>query len=145
HGLALRSASEGAPANAARAEPDRGGLPAPGQAPRGQGPRPRRRDYDGHADRAEIHPRRRVREAQRHRRQPRGGQPELRSAPDRAVPRSEEHTSELQSLAYLVCRLLLEKKKKKTKTNTSQITNIPHKTFTTTFIRLSQTYIYSIT
>src|SRR5205823_7806703 len=30
--------------------------------------------------------------------------------------RSEEHTSELQSLAYLVCRLLLEKKKNK-KTN----------------------------
>src|SRR2546425_8947858 len=30
--------------------------------------------------------------------------------------RSEEHTSELQSLAYLVCRLLLEKKKKRTKT-----------------------------
>src|SRR3989441_3594095 len=28
------------------------------------------------------------------------------------VLRSEEHTSELQSLAYLVCRLLLEKKKK---------------------------------
>src|SRR5687767_15569348 len=28
--------------------------------------------------------------------------------------RSEEHTSELQSLAYLVCRLLLEKKKQKT-------------------------------
>src|SRR2546425_6657272 len=27
--------------------------------------------------------------------------------------RSEEHTSELQSLAYLVCRLLLEKKKRK--------------------------------
>src|SRR5229473_7104640 len=32
------------------------------------------------------------------------------SPPSRA--RSEEHTSELQSLAYLVCRLLLEKKKK---------------------------------
>src|SRR5205823_14200318 len=31
----------------------------------------------------------------------------------RSTPRSEEHTSELQSLAYLVCRLLLEKKKKK--------------------------------
>src|SRR2546425_5126709 len=31
-----------------------------------------------------------------------------------AVLRSEEHTSELQSLAYLVCRLLLEKKKKDT-------------------------------
>src|SRR2546425_7052866 len=30
--------------------------------------------------------------------------------------RSEEHTSELQSLAYLVCRLLLEKKKKNTST-----------------------------
>src|SRR2546425_7738275 len=29
-----------------------------------------------------------------------------------AAHRSEEHTSELQSLAYLVCRLLLEKKKK---------------------------------
>src|SRR5947199_3798979 len=28
-------------------------------------------------------------------------------------PRSEEHTSELQSLRHLVCRLLLEKKKKK--------------------------------
>src|SRR6185437_16634698 len=32
--------------------------------------------------------------------------------------RSEEHTSELQSLAYLVCRLLLEKKKKIDKTCT---------------------------
>src|SRR2546423_9812821 len=29
---------------------------------------------------------------------------------DERPPRSEEHTSELQSLAYLVCRLLLEKK-----------------------------------
>src|SRR3712207_8605199 len=29
---------------------------------------------------------------------------------DHAVPRSEEHTSELQSRQYLVCRLLLEKK-----------------------------------
>src|SRR2546425_1529362 len=37
------------------------------------------------------------------------------SQPDEhhAELRSEEHTSELQSLAYLVCRLLLEKKKKK--------------------------------
>src|SRR2546425_4543416 len=32
--------------------------------------------------------------------------------PFRGEARSEEHTSELQSLAYLVCRLLLEKKKK---------------------------------
>src|SRR2546425_6802698 len=35
-----------------------------------------------------------------------------RSAGGGRAPRSEEHTSELQSLAYLVCRLLLEKKKK---------------------------------
>src|SRR5687767_15193580 len=33
--------------------------------------------------------------------------------------RSEEHTSELQSLAYLVCRLLLEKKKKNKKNKVS--------------------------
>src|SRR5205823_9523565 len=40
-----------------------------------------------------------------------------RHLPDerRRTARSEEHTSELQSLAYLVCRLLLEKKKKKKK------------------------------
>src|SRR2546425_698440 len=31
--------------------------------------------------------------------------------PPEFIQRSEEHTSELQSLAYLVCRLLLEKKK----------------------------------
>src|SRR3989441_1758402 len=40
--------------------------------------------------------------------------------------RSEEHTSELQSLAYLVCRLLLEKKKRvvrHTKARTKQVTN----------------------
>src|SRR2546425_9488374 len=41
--------------------------------------------------------------------------PSRDSAPPRSPPcvslRSEEHTSELQSLAYLVCRLLLEKKK----------------------------------
>src|SRR5437899_8715477 len=34
--------------------------------------------------------------------------------------RSEEHTSELQSLRHLVCRLLLEKKKKKHKANLIQ-------------------------
>src|SRR3712207_6961410 len=33
-------------------------------------------------------------------------------APQRVADRSEEHTSELQSRQYLVCRLLLEKKKK---------------------------------
>src|SRR5229473_5323279 len=34
--------------------------------------------------------------------------------------RSEEHTSELQSLAYLVCRLLLEKKKKNNTTKNNK-------------------------
>src|SRR2546425_2498728 len=38
-----------------------------------------------------------------------------------AYCRSEEHTSELQSLAYLVCRLLLEKKKKPTTTRPDAI------------------------
>src|SRR4051812_49979714 len=46
----------------------------------------------------------------RHQREPRAGV-RLR----RPRPRSEEHTSELQSHVNLVCRLLLEKKKKKTK------------------------------
>src|SRR3989441_8985652 len=43
----------------------------------------------------------------------RGGFPTRQRAIDRldSGERSEEHTSELQSLAYLVCRLLLEKKK----------------------------------
>src|SRR2546430_14367472 len=36
-----------------------------------------------------------------------------RGAARQAQPRSEEHTSELQSQSNLVCRLLLEKKKKK--------------------------------
>src|SRR5437899_5319201 len=36
--------------------------------------------------------------------------------------RSEEHTSELQSLRHLVCRLLLEKKKKKKKIDKKKIT-----------------------
>src|SRR5579859_5309761 len=56
-----------------------------------------------------------------------GGVPEVGLAEDVGVPeevvdllgsRSEEHTSELQSQSNLVCRLLLEKKKKKTNKNT---------------------------
>src|SRR5438046_7863978 len=45
------------------------------------------------------------------------------------APRSEEHTSELQSLTNLVCRLLLEKKKKKNQKNNihnKQINNNMH-------------------
>src|SRR5258707_10225768 len=40
--------------------------------------------------------------------------------------RSEEHTSELQSRQYLVCRLLLEKKKKNTKQRFIQRTYLSH-------------------
>src|SRR2546425_6898344 len=40
--------------------------------------------------------------------------------------RSEEHTSELQSLAYLVCRLLLEKKKTTQYATRSRGTTPPH-------------------
>src|SRR2546427_7643777 len=39
--------------------------------------------------------------------------PQIRRRARRRHPRSEEHTSELQSQSNLVCRLLLEKKKKK--------------------------------
>src|SRR5687767_15246382 len=38
--------------------------------------------------------------------------------------RSEEHTSELQSLAYLVCRLLLEKKKKNNYNHYSELISL---------------------
>src|SRR2546425_3593247 len=38
--------------------------------------------------------------------------PSPKAEPPVSRTRSEEHTSELQSLAYLVCRLLLEKKKR---------------------------------
>src|SRR5437870_11125111 len=44
----------------------------------------------------------------------------------RSKERSEEHTSELQSRGHLVCRLLLEKKKKKTKEQTQNNTHQLH-------------------
>src|SRR3712207_7196930 len=44
------------------------------------------------------------------------GRPGAHGAPDVRPQRSEEHTSELQSRQYLVCRLLLEKKKTRTHT-----------------------------
>src|SRR5438093_10322857 len=47
---------------------------------------------------------------------------------ERNQPRSEEHTSELQSLTNLVCRLLLEKKKKKNKNKkTKKLNNTDEK------------------
>src|SRR2546429_6867055 len=42
------------------------------------------------------------------------------------APRSEEHTSELQSRLHLVCRLLLEKKKIDNATEPQHVTPIPH-------------------
>src|SRR3712207_8369344 len=45
---------------------------------------------------------------------PSASRPSRIRAPSSSSPRSEEHTSELQSRQYLVCRLLLEKKKHKT-------------------------------
>src|SRR3712207_9131324 len=44
-----------------------------------------------------------------------GGRKDEGAKMERQADRSEEHTSELQSRQYLVCRLLLEKKKKKNK------------------------------
>src|SRR3712207_8685057 len=65
-------------------------------------------------------------EHDRHRRGPlgRGQDPRRRvvldlPARERVRPRSEEHTSELQSRQYLVCRLLLEKKKNFTNSSTA--------------------------
>src|SRR5205823_14085854 len=49
----------------------------------------------------------------RRRERTRQRRPRRRRGDRRSRQRSEEHTSELQSLAYLVCRLLLEKKKNK--------------------------------
>src|SRR2546425_4281261 len=46
------------------------------------------------------------------------------ASPPVTIMRSEEHTSELQSLAYLVCRLLLEKKKKEHSTRLQSQANI---------------------
>src|SRR3712207_8413311 len=71
-------------------------LPAGGDAGGGDEDRPR----DGGADRARPRPARRRGRRRRRLRPPALRHPE----------RSEEHTSELQSRQYLVCRLLLEKK-----------------------------------
>src|SRR5258708_12780505 len=48
------------------------------------------------------------------------------NAPEEPMPRSEEHTSELQSPDHLVCRLLLEKKKNTQTTHNSQPDPLPY-------------------
>src|SRR3989442_11569176 len=64
-----------------------------------------------------LRPHHRLRGAPQRRR--RGGRDPRR----RHGPRSEEHTSELQSRPHLVCRLLLEKKKKKRAAISAEINN----------------------
>src|SRR3712207_6859395 len=54
-----------------------------------------------------------------------------RGSPSTAACRSEEHTSELQSRQYLVCRLLLEKKKKNTINVHNKNSTVPLCTFYT--------------
>src|SRR2546429_1799062 len=57
----------------------------------------------------------------------------LRAAPGEQAQRSEEHTSELQSRLHLVCRLLLEKKKSRSRSALRQTAAEP-----TTATRLSR-------
>src|SRR2546425_7201127 len=64
----------------------------------------------------------------------------VRSSAEPQEPRSEEHTSELQSLAYLVCRLLLEKKKQ---TRLRRKANFPAPT--TSLTRMTATWWSSTT
>src|SRR5207244_13209437 len=47
-----------------------------------------------------------------------------RSSRTKGRPRSEEHTSELQSPDHLVCRLLLEKKKRKQQNSNTRLTTL---------------------
>src|SRR3989441_9227278 len=61
-----------------------------------------------------------------------------RSREGRHARRSEEHTSELQSLAYLVCRLLLEKKKTKNKYNPSVYTVAIHNMINCGMVRVME-------
>src|SRR2546425_3402691 len=55
--------------------------------------------------------------------------------------RSEEHTSELQSLAYLVCRLLLEKKKKKRSHNIQPNSKKQHKATHDAYSKIKTTHL----
>src|SRR5690348_17439283 len=75
-----------------------------------------------HAERRhpQDRPRRGNHEGMRHHARGRGRARESRRARDGQRSRSEEHTSELQSPVHLVCRLLLEKKKKNNHTTKDQ-------------------------
>src|SRR5687767_15734097 len=75
--------------------------------------------------------------------------PRATTAARRGALRSEEHTSELQSLAYLVCRLQLEKKKKiamkLTKTSSKNILITSIDPFTSTLQLILQISTTSVT
>src|SRR5262245_64674926 len=62
-------------------------------------------------------------EAAQHRHAPDSGA-QIRARRRQDADRSEEHTSELQSLRHLVCRLLLEKKKKRHHAGATQVAYI---------------------
>src|SRR5262249_61349426 len=78
---------------------------------------PTRRSSDLGSRRRTVRTRRRQRETpgvwRSKRRAARISEPQTPDSERRRASRSEEHTSELQSLTNLVCRLLLEKKKNK--------------------------------
>src|SRR2546427_6962024 len=75
-----------------------------------------------------------LRRPTRHRRPRPGHQEPAGRASALGPARSEEHTSELQSQSNLVCRLLLEKKKKTTRKN-----KLPHMTYNRLSIKTSKT------
>src|SRR3712207_7722087 len=77
---------------------------------RHQGGDHRQRDRDTHAEDRELYRDTEVREHGAHHVLERGTDEAVDHQPRQAEARSEEHTSELQSRQYLVCRLLLEKK-----------------------------------
>src|SRR5437899_6091520 len=58
----------------------------------------------------------------------------IAGSPGARASRSEEHTSELQSLRHLVCRLLLEKKKKKKKKHRNKQRRNTQNTFVSTYL-----------
>src|SRR5947199_1290386 len=79
----------------------------------------RRLGHDGHQDHASVRARRGIRKEVGVIR----GLPVLGRKRLRRTVRSEEHTSELQSLRHLVCRLLLEKKKQNEMIKTEEYHN----------------------
>src|SRR5687768_17852830 len=68
--------------------------------------------------------------------------PTTRSCSARSARRSEEHTSELQSRLHLVCRLLLEKKKKKKYINQLYKTQCTFHSCTTLTTEIIHTHKY---